>query len=142
MSVEVVVSWLDAQGSTASNTFTSADAAAALSAVTLLKLLSNAKIIAANYSTPLDLTGIAANNAVAANVESAKFKMAVQLSGDKPANATARPGVKLLVPAPVGSLINGLTGDPTNAAFTNLLAQIQSNRGETLNRVDRVAYVR
>lgn len=142
MSVEVAVSWLDAQGESATNTYTVDDAAAALASVILLKALSNAKILAATYSTPIDLATVPSNNAVAANVESAKFKMAVQLSGDKPANATARPGVKLLIPAPLGSLINGLSGDPTNAAFTALLAQIRSNRGETLNKVDRVAYVR
>jgi hypothetical protein len=140
MAVEVSISWFDANGDTASNSFTVADAAAAASALAALHAISNAGVSAASYATPLDLAGL--TTPVAANVESAKFKMAITMSGDKPVGATARPKVILQVPAPIGTLINGKSGDPANVAFTALLPLIKTNRGETLNKIDSVNYIR
>lgn len=140
MAVEMSVSYLDINGVSAKNVFAADDDAAAAALIPLLDALTNAKINAASYATPLDVSGTSA--ASATNVESAKFKMAITMSGPIPAGGTQRPRVTLQIPAPLGTLINGLSGDPTNAAFTALLPYVVTNRGETLDRVDSVNYVR
>jgi hypothetical protein len=140
MAVELSVTWQDVNGLTSTERFAVVDAANAALVLPKLKLLSNAKIVSAAINTPLDITGLANNNAASANVETARTKMNIGLSGNKPAGATARPKTRLGIPAPVGSYINGLSGDVTNADIVALLANVVSNRGEAMTKVDRVAY--
>lgn len=138
----MTISYRDVNGVEATNRFTVADATAAAAALAKFKALTNAKIIDASYATPLDISGITGNTAAAANVESAKFKCAITLSGAIPTGGTSRPTVTLQIPAPLGSLVNAGTGDITNALVTTLLTTVQSNRGETLDTVDSVNFVR
>lgn len=142
MAVLLEVSWRDVNKVPASNRVSVDDAAAAATLLAKLKTLSNAEIEAAYILTPLDISGLAGNVAAANNVETAKTKMKITMSGPIPAGATARPTVTLGIPAPKGTYINGLEGDPTNADITALLTDVVSNRGETLNTVERVAYGR
>lgn len=141
MAVELTVNYLDVNGETASNTCTVADMAAAVALLPKLKKLTNAAIVSASISTPVDISGVNNNTASNANNESAKFKMAVQMKGPKAAGATAAPSVKLEIPAPVGTYVNAKTGDPANADIQALLAQVLSNRGEALNTVKSVKYM-
>lgn len=142
MSVLLTISYQDINGVGSTNSFTVADNAAAVASCAAIKKLTNCKIMSAALATPVDISGVANNNAAANNVESAKFKMAVHLSANPPAGATARPGVTLKIPAPVGTYINGLTGDPANPDIVALLATVQSNRGEAMTKVDKVLYVK
>lgn len=142
MAVGLEISYLDVNGVPATNRLSIDAAANAAAVAALLKALTNAKIVSANILTPVDISGLAGNAAAAANVESAKFKMAISLTGPIPAGATRRPGTIIQVPAPLGTLINGTSGDPANAAFTALLTHVQTNRGETLDTVKSVNYVR
>jgi hypothetical protein len=142
MSVLVTISYRDVNGVEATNQFAVADATAAAAAVPKFKALTNCKILEASYATPIDISGLSGNTAAAANVESAKFKCAIALSGAKPSGATSRPRVILQIPAPLGSLVDAGTGSITNALVTTLLTSVQSNRGETLDTVDSVNFVR
>jgi hypothetical protein len=140
MASGMTVSYRDVNGITASNRFAIGDPADGPSLLAALDALTNAAIVESNTLTPVDLTGLSA--ASATNNESAKFKMAITMSGPIPTGGTVRPKVIIQIPAPLGTLINGLSGDPTNALFTALLAFITTNRGETLDKVDSVNYVR
>lgn len=135
------VSYLDAQGVVRTGEYTVADLESAEFLLPKLKKLTNCKIQSANLIQPVPLDGITSNVAVAANVESAKFKMGISMTGPRAVGATAAPSVNIQIPAPVGTYINGLSGDPTNADITTLLAEILSNRGETLDTVRKVSYV-
>ena len=142
MAVLLEVSYIDAQGETSTNEFTVADLQAADFVLPKLKKLTNCKIIGARLIQPVNISTLANNTATAANVESAKFKMAISMTGPFAVGATAAPSVTLQIPAPVGTYVNGLSGDPTNADITTLLAEVLSNRGEPLDTVRRVSYVR
>lgn len=142
MAVEVTISYLDVNGDGATNKYASTDAASAAASIAKFKALTNAKIIEASYSTPIDISGLTGNTAAAANLETVKAKVAITMSGPKPTGATRRPSVTLQIPAPLGSLVNGATGDTSNALITTLLSSVLSSRGETLDTVERVAYVR
>lgn len=134
--------WEDVNGVSASNSIYVADAAGGASLADALKTLSNARITNGNFVQPLDLSGVDPNTAAAANVETARAKMVITLSGDPPAAGLPRPTVTIQVPAPKGTYVNGLEGDPTNADIVALLAIVKSNRGETMNKVERVAYAK
>jgi hypothetical protein len=140
MAVELSVSYTDVNGVSAKNVFAVADAAGGAALLPLLDALSNAKISSAAVATPLDVSALGA--AAAANNESAKFKMAITFSGAIPAGGTRRPRVTIQIPAPVGTLINGESGDPTNAAFTALLPYVKTSHGEAVDTVESVNYVR
>jgi hypothetical protein len=142
MAVELSVTYTDINGATSTSDFSVVDAASANAVLPKLKALTNARITAANILTPLDITTIPANTAVAANNETVRVKMSISMSGVKPVGATATPKVRLGIPAPKGTYINGEVGDPTNADITSLLANIVSNRGEVLTQVNRVAYAK
>jgi len=142
MAVELEISYLDVNGESATNSVSIDAAANAAATVQLFKNTSNCRVVKASIITPVDISGLTGNTSAAANVESAKFKMAVSLSGPIPSGATQRPRVTFQIPAPLGTLINGRSGDPANAAFTAFLAHVVSNRGEVLDTVDSVNYVR
>jgi hypothetical protein len=142
MAIRMTISYRDVNGVEATNRFTVADATAAAAALAKFKALTNAKIIEAFTSTPLDITGLSGNTALQANVESAKFKCAISMSGPIPTGGTRRPTVSLQIPAPLGSLVNSTSGDITNALVTTLLSTVLSDRGETLDTVDAVNFVR
>lgn len=138
----VTIEWIDVNGIHARNSLYTPDVVGALGVVTHLKALSNARVLSALFSIPLDLTTLPGNTAVAANVETARAKAAVTMSADPAAAGLPRPKVNFEIPAPIGALINGLTGDKTNTDILALLSDIVTNRGETLNLVDNIIYSR
>jgi hypothetical protein len=117
-----------------------ADVVGALGAAVHLKALSNARIVSAMFSVPLDLTTLTGNVAVAANVETARAKAVVTMSANQAGVGLPRPTVSFQIPAPIGTFINGLTGDKTNADVIALLTDIVTNRGETLTLIDNIVY--
>jgi len=139
----LTISYEDAQGTPATNSFTVADAAAGAVAVPKFKALTNCKILAANYSEAMDISGLAGNaNPTAANNESARTKAVVTMSGPPPAAGLKRIQTTLEIPAPLGSLISGAVADRANALITTLLASVLTNRGETLDTIDNIDYAR
>lgn len=139
---EVSISYMDVNGLGASNRFWVADDGDAAGLPALLKKLTNAQIKNASYATPIDISGLASNNAVAANNESAEFKMAITFSAPPLGAGLPRQTVTIQIPAPVGSYVNGQTGDPNNADIQALVGLISTRAGTPTNQVDRVAYVR
>lgn len=142
MAVLCTISYVDAQGQNATNEASVADAAGALALAIALKKLTNCQIVSVSVQTPVDISSIPSNTASAANVESALFKMVLSFSAAPPAGATRRPTTTLQVPAPVGSYVNGLTGDPNNADIVAVRDLLKSSQGVQMTKVDKVAYVR
>ena len=136
------ISWLDVNGIGASNKFWVTDDAAAQTVLADLKKLSNAKVTNAQYGTPLDLTAIGANTAVTANVETARAKMAITL-GAPPATAGGpRQTVTIQIPAPVGTYINGLSGDVNNPDIQALVGLVVTQAGTATDSIEKVVYVK
>src|SRR4051812_2202105 len=92
-----------------------------------LKLASNAKITKASLSTPVPLVTITNNDAVAANVETATQKAIIQMRGaDAASSGEPFAHARIGIPAPIGSLINGLSGDVTDAEVQSLKSKVLS----------------
>lgn len=142
MAGEAELSYVDVNGIPASNRFVVDDAAAAATSLALFKKLTNSRIKAARFSTPVDVSGVAANVAAAANVETARAKMIITLSAPPADVGLARQTVTLQIPAPVGTYINGLTGDPTNADIVALLGVVRTSTGAVCDKVEKVAYAK
>lgn len=140
MAGQASFSWEDINGLNADNRTYTNSAADAASLAAALKKLSNAKIIGSNFVSDVDLSAVPANNAVGANNETVRAKMSITMSGDPPGANLPRVKVTLRIPAPVGTYINGIEGDPNNADIQALLAYVKTNRGETLDTVDSVIY--
>lgn len=104
---------------------------------------SNAVLIEAHISTPIPLQALTNNDAVAANNESAATKAVVTFRGAD-AGSLAKPfdEVTIGIPAPIGSLINGLSGDVTNADLVALAGLIVSEHGVTMSSVSKLKYKR
>lgn len=140
--VEGSYSWIDVNGLGASNRLWAADDAGVASLAALLKKLSNARLKSASVSTQVDISGIAANAAAAANNETARAKMVITLSAPSVSDGGPRQTVTVQVPAPVGTYINGLTGDINNADIQALVGVVLTQAGTATDRIDRVAYAK
>lgn len=140
--VEGSYSWLDVNGLGASNRLWAADGPGVASIAAKLKKLSNARLKQAALVQPVDISGIAGNTAAAANVETARTKMVITLSAPSVSDGGPRQTVTIQIPAPVGTYINGLTGDITNADIQALLGVVLTQAGTATDQVDRVAYAK
>lgn len=120
-----------------------ADAAAADDYLAALKAASNAKISKAWLSTPVPLTTITNNDATAANVETVRTKALVKMRGaDTGSAAEPFARVTIGIPAPIGTLINGATGDVTDAEIQSLKTKVLSRTGVQMSTVERIQYSR
>lgn len=140
--VEGTYSWLDVNGVGAKNSIWSANSADVAAIAAALKKLSNAKLNEARVSEPVDITGIANNGAAAANVETARTKMVITLSAPPVSAGGSRQTVTIQVPAPVGTYINGLTGDTQNPDIQALVGKVLTQAGTATTAIDRVAYAK
>ena len=138
MAGQLKVTWKDVNGNTSSNSVWCADAGAAGTLLTALKACTNAVAVSATFSAQIDIG--TPGTPVKGSNEPVRTKAAVTLSGNPASTGLPRPKITLEIPAPVDSLINGLSGDVTNALVTALLGSAKTNRGETLNQVDNVTY--
>lgn len=108
-----------------------------------LKLASNAKIIKATLSTPVPLVTITNNDAVASNVETATSKAIIQMRGaDAASSGEPFAHARIGIPAPIGTLINGLSGDVTNAEVQSLKSKVLSKTGVQMDTVESIRYSR
>jgi len=115
----------------------------AIDVIQALKAASNAKITRATISTPVPLLTITNNSPTNDNVETATSKALVSMRGADAGSsgkpfATARVGI----PAPIGSLINGQSGDATNAELQALKSHVISKTGVQMDQITRVVYNR
>lgn len=143
MSVYVQAEMTDINGEKASTGAWVADAAAADDYLVALKNASNAYISKAWLSTPVPLTTITNNDAVAENVETVRSKVQVKMRGaDTGSAAEPFARVTVQIPAPIGSLINGATGDVSNAELQSLKTKVLSRTGVQMSVVERIQYSR
>lgn len=108
-----------------------------------MKAASNAKILRATLSTPVPLIALTDNIPTSANVETATSKAIVSMRGADAGSsgrpfATARVGI----PAPLGSLINGLSGDVSDAELQSLKSKVLSKTGVQMDQITSVKYSR
>lgn len=108
-----------------------------------MKAASNAKILRATLSTPVPLIALTDNIPTAANVETATSKAIVSMRGADAGSsgkpfATARVGI----PAPIGSLINGQSGDVSDAELQSLKSKVLSKTGVQMDQITSVKYSR
>lgn len=111
--------------------------------IAAMKAASNAKILRATLSTPVPLIAITNNIPTAANVETATSKAIVSMRGADAGSsgkpfATARVGI----PAPIGTLINGESGDTTDAELQSLKSKVLSKTGVQMDQITSVKYNR
>jgi hypothetical protein len=140
--VEGSYSWVDVNGQPASNRLWATNSAGVASLAAKLKKLSNAKLKNAAVTTPVDISGISGNTAAAANVESARFKMIITASAPPVSAGGRRQIVTIEIPAPVGSYVNGLSGDTQNADIQALLDDLYTQAGTACDSIDKVAYAK
>lgn len=108
-----------------------------------LKAASNAKIARATLSTPVPLVTITSNDAVAENVETATSKAIIAMRGaDAASSGEPFAHVRIGIPAPIGSLINGSSGDVTNAEVQSLKSKVLSKTGVQMDVVESIKYNR
>lgn len=111
--------------------------------VNALKAASNAKIVKATLSTPVPLVTITNNDAVAENVETATQKAVIQMRGaDAGSSGEPFAHVRIGIPAPKGSLINGTSGDVTDAEVQSLKSKVLSKTGVQMDTVESIKYSR
>lgn len=113
------------------------------SVLTALKAASNAKIVKASLSTPVPLTTITNNDATAANVETATCKAILAMRGaDAGSSGEPFAHARVGIPAPIGTLINGLSGDITNAEAQSLMTKVLSKTGVQMAVIESIKYSR
>lgn len=111
--------------------------------IAALKAASNAKILKATLSTPVPLVTITNNDAVAANIETATSKAVIQMRGaDAGSSGEPFARVRVGIPAPIGTMINGLSGDVTEAEVQSLKSKIISKTGVQMDTVESIRYNR
>lgn len=143
MGQKLTVNVKDVNGQNSKTDFWVNDTLAALGAVQAIANLSNAAVISAYLTKDVDISGIASNNAVAANIETAAEKAKIRLSGPDSLSAGAlRLTVTIAIPAPVGTIVNALTGAVDGALVTPFVGKVTTYNGLTTDTVDKVYYSR
>jgi len=135
--------WRDVNGEEVELGFWVADLAGAQTALEHIDAVSNAKLIRADVSTPVPLQTIINNDAAAANVETARCKAKIKMRGaDTGSLAAPFDEATVSIPAPIGTLINGKSGDPTNADVVGLVSHVLSDSGVQMTSVKSITYSR
>jgi hypothetical protein len=143
MGQKLTVNVKDINGLNSKTDFWVNDTLAALGAVQAIANLSNAAVVSAFLTKDVDISGIANNIAVAANVETVAEKAKIRLSGPDDESAGAlRLTVTIAIPAPVGTIINALTGAINGALVTPFVGKVTTYNGLETDTVDKVYYSR
>jgi hypothetical protein len=141
MSVLYRVYLEDSNGDKSSVAFYTADTTTGDAAVHALDAITNAQIINITVSEPVALQALTNNDAVAANVETARAKAKVRLRGaDSGSMAKPFAYTTISIPAPIGTLINGPAGDVTNSELQALMGHVLSATGVQMTVVESVKY--
>lgn len=142
MAQEMTVSYKDAQTLPARNQFWVNDALTGFSALQHLANVSNAQIVSAYLKKPVVTTGFTLKPApLAANNETVNTRAKVRMEGND-AGSVANPVATTLlsIPAPVGDLINGLTGNNNDARLIPLIAIVRADSDVAMQRITKVYY--
>lgn len=143
MGQKLTVNVKDVNGLNSKTNFWVNDTLAAEQAVQAVANLSNAAVVSAYLTRDVDLADIPANTAVAANVETVAEKAKIRLSGPDTESAGAtRLTVTVSIPAPVGTIINALTGAINGALVTPFVGKVTTYNGLETDTVDKVYYSR
>lgn len=119
------------------------DTLAAEGAAQAIANLSNAQVVSCYLTREIDISGLANNNAVAANVETVREKAKIRLSGGDATSAGAlRLTATISIPAPVGSIINAVTGAVDGALVTPFIGKVTTYNGLVTDQVDKVYYAK
>lgn len=133
----------DVNGVGSKTQFWTNDTLSAEGAAQSIAKLSNAQVVSCYLTRELDLTDIADNIAVAANIETVAEKAKIRLSGSDAESAGAlRLSATIAIPAPVGSIINALTGAVNGALVTPFTGKVTTYNGLVTDQVDKVYYSR
>jgi hypothetical protein len=144
MAGKLTTNFKDVNGIGAKTSFWCNDAITAALANQALANLSNAQIVSSFITKDRDLGAFTIkSNALAANNESVRTKVLIRMSGaDSGSVANPRATALLFIPAPIGTLINGPEGDPTNALVTVFVGKIQTANDVAIDQIDKVIYVK
>jgi hypothetical protein len=143
MAKNLTVVFRDVNGQTGRTRFWCNNEAEAALALQNLKNLSNAQVVGAYMAQPIDISSLAGNTASNGNVETARAKAKVRMRGADSGSVAAKIAyVTFEIPAPLGSLINGLVGDPANNLLTPFINKVHSTSGVTMTAIDKVFYAR
>ena len=143
MAQELSVNFKDVNGDRGGTRFWCNDVPTAQGAIQALANLSNAQVVAAWMSLPVDLGSIAnlKTAAVAANNETVYTNAKILLSGNDAGSVAAKRGyAEINIPAPIGALINGLEGNPNDPLAQAFVGKIITRHNVTTDRVDSVKY--
>jgi hypothetical protein len=143
MGQKLTVNVKDVNGLNSKTDFWVNDTLAAVGAVQAIANLSNAAVVSAFLTREIDISGLAANNAVAANVETVAEKAKIRLSGpDSESAGATRLTTTISIPAPVGTIINAVTGAVNGALVTPFVGKVTTYNGLVTDTVDKVYYSR
>jgi hypothetical protein len=143
MGQKLTINVKDVNGLNSKTDFWVNDTVTALGAVQAVANLSNAAVVSAYMTQELDISGIASNTAVAANVETVAEKAKIRLSGpDEDSAGATRLTATISIPAPVGTIINAETGAVNGALVTPFVGKVTTYNGLTTDTVDKVYYSR
>jgi hypothetical protein len=133
----------DVNGISSKTQFWTNDPVSALGAAQAIANLSNAQVVSCYLTRDIDISGLANNNAVAANVETVTEKAKIRLSGPDTESAGAlRLTATIAIPAPVGTIINAQTGAVDGALVTPFVGKVTTYNGLVTDQVDKVYYSR
>jgi hypothetical protein len=132
---------VDVNGVGSKTNFWTNDPISALGAAQSIANLSNAQVVSCYLTREVDISGLANNNAVAANVETVREKAKIRLSGPDSESAGAlRLTTTISIPAPVGTIIDGVTGAVNGALVTPFVGKVTTYNGLVTDTVDKVYY--
>lgn len=133
----------DVNGLSSKTQFWTNDTVSAEGAAQSIAKLSNAQVVSCYLTREVDLTDLADNVAVAANIETVAEKAKIRLSGGDATSAGAlRLTTTIAIPAPVGTIINALTGAVNGALVTPFIGKVTTYNGLVTDQVDKVYYSR
>lgn len=143
MAFRVEIDFVDANGDEASTSFYVGQSGDAATAIQIIDAHTNALIKSARLITPIPLQTITNNDAVAASNESVRTKAKVKMRGaDLGSLADPYDYVTVSIPAPIGTLINGQSGDVNNAEIQALVGKCLSDSGVTMDTVTSIKYAK
>lgn len=143
MGQKLTVNVQDVNGLNSKTDFWTNDTVSALGAVQAIANLSNAAVVSAYMTRDIDISSLANNTAVAANVETVNEKAKIRLSGPDSGSAGAtRLTVTISIPAPVGTIIDGQTGAVNGILVTPFVGKVTTYNGLETDTVDKVYYSR
>lgn len=141
MSYLLHIEWVDVNGETGSSSAWVASTDDGLTVAKAFKAASNARITSAELRETVPLQTITNNTASNNNVETAKTKAKIKMRGaDAGSLASPFAYVTVGIPAPIGTLINGVVGDTSNTDANDLASHVLSPSGVQMSSIEKIYY--